>query len=128
MRISPTQRTLALLRSEGMLCEIVERWNPHARCRQDLFGFADIIALNPAELCWGCGIWAIQCTSSANMAARITKIKTECRENAMRWVIAYGRIQVIGWAKRGPRGARKVWTCNRTLITLEDLRDAAETP
>ena len=127
MRISPTQRTLALLRSEGMLCAIVERWNPHARCRQDLFGFADILAVR-TDRSSEQRIHAVQCTTIANMAARVTKIVTTCRDNAAWWLMAGGVIVVIGWAKRGPRGVRKIWTCNRILITLEDLRDAAETP
>ena len=42
----PTQRTLARLRQEGALeVAIVEHWNPHARIRQDLFGFIDILAI-----------------------------------------------------------------------------------
>lgn len=120
-RISPTQRTLALLRSEGMLCEIVEKWNPHARCRQDLFGFIDILAIARGIT------WGIQCTTIDHMANRATKIRALF--SAETWLKAGNQIQVIGWAKRGPRGARKLWTCNRHMITLEDLRDAhPETP
>jgi hypothetical protein len=36
--VTPTQRSLAYLRAEGWQVAIVERWNPHARIRQDLFG------------------------------------------------------------------------------------------
>jgi hypothetical protein len=43
---SPTQRTLKELRKRGCpLVQVVERWNPHARVRQDLFGIIDVIAI-----------------------------------------------------------------------------------
>jgi hypothetical protein len=36
--MSPTQRSLAHLRRLGYQARVVERWNPFARVRQDLFG------------------------------------------------------------------------------------------
>jgi len=42
--MTPTQRTMKMLKSENWTCQIVEHWNPFARIRQDLFGFADILA------------------------------------------------------------------------------------
>ena len=41
---SPTQRTLKRLRDLGYLAEVVERWNPHAKVRNDLFGFGDVMS------------------------------------------------------------------------------------
>ena len=61
---SPTQRTLKELRRLGHVAGVVERWIPQTRRRLDLFGFIDIVALGP----WG--TIGIQCTTSANQAAR----------------------------------------------------------
>lgn len=106
---SPTQRSLKHLRDTGWTCQVVEHWNPYAKIRQDLFGFADIIALkkfkttNVAEH----GIALIQCTSITNFSARKTKVLLESR--AALWRECGGLIFVHGWGKRGPRGKRKTW-------------------
>ncbi|MBI4326652.1 MAG: hypothetical protein HY674_15520 [Chloroflexi bacterium] len=47
--MTPTQRSLSKLRAEGWLAVIVERWNPYDRVRQDLFGFADLLAIRAAK-------------------------------------------------------------------------------
>lgn len=65
---SPTQRTLKHLRAQGYRAEVVERWNPHARIRQDLFTIIDVLALSETE------VVAVQTTSASNMKARINKI------------------------------------------------------
>ena len=41
MSTSPTTLTLKHLREQGYTAEVVERWNPHARIRQDLFGIVE---------------------------------------------------------------------------------------
>lgn len=87
--ISPTQRTLAYYRNQGVTVAVTERWNPHARLRQDLFGFCDLIALDA-------GIVAVQVTSTG-VASRVEKIKAEPR--AAEWIEAGGRIEVHGWRK-----------------------------
>ena len=48
-RVSYTAKTLALLRKEGYEPGIVERWNPYARVRQDLFTIIDIVALDDGQ-------------------------------------------------------------------------------
>lgn len=47
--MTPTQRSLKQLRLAGWLCAVTERWNPHVKIRQDLFGFADLIAVKGDE-------------------------------------------------------------------------------
>lgn len=59
---SPTQRSLAVLRERGYIAQVVERWNPFARIRQDLFGVVDVLAVGNGETI------AVQCTSGANVA------------------------------------------------------------
>ena len=65
---SPTQRSLAHLRALGYRVAIVERWNPFARIKQDLFGVLDLLAVKDGE------ILGVQTTSGSNVAARIAKL------------------------------------------------------
>jgi len=89
MKTSPTSRSLALLRADGLMAEVVERWNPHARVRHDLFGVIDIVALGDGETV------GIQTTTRSNMSARIKKI-VEC--DAYPSMIRAGwRVIVHGW-------------------------------
>src|SRR6185503_5720272 len=64
---SPTQRSLAKWREAGAIAQVVERWNPHAKVRQDLFGCIDIIVVEK-YLTIG-----VQSTTAANSAARVDK-------------------------------------------------------
>lgn len=68
---SPTQRSIALLKEEGWTVAIVERWNVHARIRQDLFGFADLLCMKPNE-----APMLVQVTSTG-VASRLAKIREE---------------------------------------------------
>lgn len=90
--MTPTQRTLALLKSSGWTCAVVERWNPHARIRQDLFGFADLLAMKA-----GYTPKLIQVTSGSNVAARVAKIIAEPR--ALLALRSGFAIEVHGWRK-----------------------------
>lgn len=109
--MSPTQRTLAKLRADGWLCEIVEHWNPFARRRIDLLGGIDILALKPGELL------GVQCTTATNQSKRLAKLKAEPRIAA--WLSAGGKVAVWAWALRGPRGARKRWDVTITQVEQE---------
>lgn len=100
--MTPTRRSLEHLRKAGWLVAVVERWNPHAKIRQDLFGFADLLAVKDNT------VMLVQTTTAPNVAARVAKILAEPR--ARLWFAPTRTIMVHGWAKRGPRGKRKVWT------------------
>lgn len=103
MPISPTQLTLRHLRAEGWpLVEVVEHWNPHARIRQDLFGFIDVIAVRPNHTL------AIQATTAPNVASRITKIADHPNIGPVRE--AGWQIEVWGWKKVKGR-----WTLHRRI-------------
>lgn len=95
MAISPTQLTLRQLRADGWTAEVVEHWNPHARVRNDLFGFVDVLALRANETL------AVQTTSATNVAARIRKIAEHPNVAAVRE--AGWAIRVHGWAKKSGR-------------------------
>jgi len=117
--MTPTQRTLKLLRTAGYTAEITERWNQFAGVRQDLFQFVDIVAVRAATK----EIVAVQCTSTPNMAARVKKIRALAAHSE--WLGSGGRILVIGWSKKGARGKRKVWTAKIVELTLDDETEVA---
>src|SRR5438093_9847597 len=100
--MSPAQRSLRKLRAEGWYVAITERWNPWSKTRQDLFGFADLLAIR------GDYIKAVQTTTGPNVSKRIEKIKG--LQSFQLWNEAPTRSTVVhGWRKTGPRGKRKVW-------------------
>lgn len=116
MKTSPTQRALAELRKLGFTAAVVEKWNPHAHIRQDLFGCIDIIAVFP-----GFGILAVQATSGegGNHAARRAKAISEPR--LRKWLESGGRFEVWSFRKAGERGKRKLWAMRRDPVVLDDL-------
>lgn len=112
--MSPTQRSLAKLRKSDWLCASVERWNPHAKIRQDLFGFIDIVAVKDNI------VIGIQACVGNDTTKRIRKIVQASA--AKIWLNPPNRlICVHGWRKIGPRGKRKLWDCRETYVTLNDL-------
>lgn len=111
---SPTQRTLKWLREDGFKVGITEKWNPHAKIRQDLFGFIDLVAVKS-----GHGILGVQTTSGANHSTRRQKILES--EEAHLWLACGGHIAVVSWAKQGARGKRKVWTMRWEELNLSDF-------
>lgn len=89
--MSPTQRTLKHLREAGYTAEVVERWNPHARVRHDLFNIIDVLGVSDTEVC------AVQTTSAGNMKARINKIAES--DILPRLLKLEWRVIVHGWRK-----------------------------
>lgn len=106
----PGARTLELLRKQGAICQVVERWqksfNPKPGMppgvRIDLFGCIDIIALRDGR------IWGIQATSYSNHSEHVKKALAEPR--LIEWLKAGGRYEIWSWKKRKIRGQNKeVW-------------------
>lgn len=95
----------------------MERWNPYARIRQDLFDFIDIVAVKA-----GHPILGIQ-TTAAGASSRVKKIQGAPAASV--WLASGGRLVVHSWVKRGPRGKRKVWTCREIEITMALLAEAS---
>lgn len=118
--LSATQRTLRYLRQQGRICGIVEKFNPYVGeygIRQDLFGFIDIIALDPER-----GIIAIQ-SCGQSFAAHLKKILEEKTDDSIEWLKCGGKIELWGWRKlklkRGGKAMR--WTPRVKEIKLEDI-------
>jgi len=122
--MSPTARTLALLRKRGLHAFVVERWIPQARKRIDVAGIGDI-------LCFGqsFGIALVQCTTASNLSSRIHKFNSLLVENSAleSWFRSGGRVLFYGWSMRGKRGERKLWgvtiheglPTGRTILVIE---------
>ena len=113
--MSPTQRTLRLLRSEmGMDACIVEKWNGHSKTRVDAFGFGDILACGS-----GYPPVLVQCTSTSNLPARVKKIMDE--DKALSWLDSGGAIWAIGWKKYKRVGNQKQWRHTMQIITRDAI-------
>lgn len=97
MAASPTQRSLEYLRKSGcQLVAVVERWNMHAKIRQDLFGIIDVLAIGVDD-----AIIAVQSTSASNVASRITKM---AESDSLPIILKAGiKVYVHGW-KKGSNG------------------------
>lgn len=112
---SPTSRTLKNLRDRGYTVDVVEYYNAFSRKRKDLFRFIDIVAIHPEEQ----GALGVQATTASNLAAR--EKKARALPGYWLWLQAGNTVEFIGWAKRGPRGKRKLWTPLIRRVTLKDL-------
>ncbi|MGH8110455.1 MAG: hypothetical protein ACREPL_00720 [Rhodanobacteraceae bacterium] len=116
--MTPTQRTLAALHADGWTAKVVERWNPHARVRHDLFGIVDILAARARETL------AVQVTAGSCVSAHVHKLTAS---NALPMLAAAGwRVEVHGWRKvkvqRGGRATR--WQCR--IVPMAD--NTGQTP
>lgn len=109
-KISPTQLTMAWMKRRGFVAQIVERWNPFAKVRQDLFQVIDIVAVNKQG-----DLLGIQVTTRSNMSSRRAKVRESL--GAKYWA-THNQIQVHGWQKVGPR-----WTV--TVCQMEYDKHAA---
>jgi len=126
-KTTPTQRTLAHLRRNGLQAFIVERWipipgHPGGGVKKDMGGFADIIACGSGE------IIAIQCTSGLQFSRHINKYRDsdDVMEAILAWVRSGGYFEIWGWrkllAKRG--GKAKVWRPRIERYAEEHLMEA----
>lgn len=102
---SPTQLTLEKWRDRGYMCAIVEKWNPHARVRQDLFGFVDVLAVGNGETI------GIQTTDYTSVSKRIRKIEDD-PETVRELRKAGWRIIIEGWRKPQHR-----WKCREVELS-----------
>lgn len=96
---SPTQRTLARLRKDGYVAAVVEKWNPHAKIRQDLFRVVDVLAIRENETL------AVQACSYTDVSRRVKKIENSDHIGDIRK--AGWRFEVHGW-KKNPNGRYSV--------------------
>lgn len=124
--MSSNARTKKHLTSLGWHCEIVERFNPHVGefgKRLDMFGFIDIVAVNPYEkrIVW---IQACGTDFQPHWRKMVTEATDEVRQVAIAFLEAGGQILLIGWRKvlEKKGGKRKVWKERVVEISLDDYR------
>lgn len=120
MSLSPTQRTLRALRERGLVCAIVEKFNPYAGphgLRQDLFGIIDVLALDPQV-----GVIGVQSTGQ-DFAGHVHKLTEERHQEVIDWLSTPGTtLELWGWRKvklkRG--GAAMRWKPRLAVFTIQD--------
>jgi hypothetical protein len=118
---SPTSRSIEKLKAEGWTVWKAEHWCPFSKRRKDAFGFADLIAMKPSVR----GVLFVQTTSGTNVSARLAKMQmTAAVEVAM---AAGNSVICHGWAKRGKRGERKLWSC-REVNMADVVKDGDSEP
>ncbi len=125
MAAKSVQRTLKWLRDQGLVASVVEKFNPFAGPhgqREDLFGFIDILALDPAN---GKIIGVQACGS--DWAPHVKKITEERAQIARAWLESGGEAQLIGWRKLkvvkmdGTKGKAERWVPRiGDIIPLDD--------
>ena len=109
--MTPTQRTLKLLREAGWLPWVVERYAGGVRI--DLFNCVDLVALK------GSGTLAVQCTSTG-VAERVAKIQGSPYLQAM--LDAGWQVLVVGWRKNSKgRYTVRILSITETVQELEEL-------
>lgn len=102
-RMTPTQLTLRQLRERGFRAAVVEKWNPHAKIRQDLFGIIDVLGVRKGETI------GVQATTFDNRLARVRKCAESDSIGDLR--DADWTLEVHGWRK-----VKNKWIC-----TTEDI-------
>lgn len=114
----PTQRSLELLRNDGHLAQVVERWQKIPNfagggIRQDLFGCIDVLSIKDGQ------IWGIQCGAASGHSDHKKKCLAE--ERLKTWLGAGARFEIHSWSIKGSAGKRKLWECRREELTMDDF-------
>jgi len=90
--MTPMQRTLEVIKKDGLKYWITEHWNQYSRKRQDLFNIIDVLVLD-------CGMVGFQVCGS-DMASHKKKLLEDEKENTFAWLSQPGaRLEVWGWRK-----------------------------
>jgi len=119
-KVTPIQRTKALLKEQGIRCEVVEKFNPYAGpygIKQDFMGIIDILAMDKER-----GVVAYQ-VCGTDFAPHVHKLFANAQD-CIDWLSCPGTfLYIIGWRKllkkRG--GKAKVWTPRIQEFKLEDF-------
>jgi hypothetical protein len=88
--VTPTQRTIRLLKDSGYLVGTVERWAPVAGKRIDLFGIIDLLAIDSSTTL------GVQSTGTA-FSEHDAKLRAA--ETTKHWLAGDRQLVLIGWRK-----------------------------
>lgn len=119
--MSAVQRSLAWARENGWFAAVTEKWNPHVRIRQDLFGIADLLLVRPETS----EIVLVQVKGESGGADNLTAARRKIDEaNVTRpWLLAGGSIELWKWRKTGARGKRKLWNVRVDSAAASEFTD-----
>jgi hypothetical protein len=102
MATKSSERSKQYLEAKGYLWGKTESYNTFTHQRKDLFNMCDGIAIKDGK-----AICIQACAGSGDVASHVKKLQ----ENPIfPQVSAALPVYILTWAKRGPRGKRKVWT------------------
>jgi hypothetical protein len=103
-------RSLAMLRKQGAIADVCERWLPRINRRRDLFTFADVVSIDPKART----VALIQVTAANCVSARLAKIRS-CPAAVP--ILAAGVLVLVhGWKRIGGR-----WRCRVVSLDRADL-------
>lgn len=110
--MSPTQRSLAVLKKKCGLYQIVEHWNAFCRRRIDLFGCIDILFLGEDNK-----TYAIQVTSGAHHAERVKKLLNDNGKKVDHMKRCGWIVMVHSWSKKKvPGQKRETWQLREEIL------------
>lgn len=119
----------ALARHHGFqaACSIAESFNHHSGTKKDMFGFIDVVAIDPT---WTRGVQVC----GSDWQPHIRKFREECPIACARWLASpYRILELWGWRKvkavkkDGTKGQRSVWMPRIQVIT-QGFLDGKEKP
>jgi hypothetical protein len=116
--VSPTARSLSLLRRQGYLAAPVERYIPQVQKKLDLFGVADVLAVHPRDRV----VLLVQATSADHVSDRLARVRART-ETAL---LLRAGVQVEVWGWRKSDGGK--WEVRRVAVRPGDLAAVELTP
>lgn len=106
------QRSLEVIKKQGLTYQIVEKWNPWSKKREDLFGIIDILVLDGVIL-------GVQATG-ADVAGHRRKLADDNKSMTIAWLEAGGLLELWSWRnlviKRGMKA--KKWNLKITEVLI----------
>lgn len=114
------ERTRKKLKEQGLKSAITEHWIPRAKCRRDLFGIIDLIALDSKR-----GVLGIQ-VCGQDFSVHHHKFLTERRAACIDWLNTPGaHLEIWSWRplkEKYKNGRPKtVWAVRIQEYTLKDF-------
>ena len=122
---SHTSRTLERLRLRGFQVWVVEKFLPHVRRgdggwggRQDMFGWCDIVAIDPKN-----GVTIGVQSTGDDYANHLRKLTIERAVQVREWLQAGNRAELYAWRKvKKKRGGKQmVYRPRWKSITMQDV-------
>jgi hypothetical protein len=92
------------------MADVVERYIAPVRCKRDLFGIGDVLAVHPEER----AVLLVQCTTDSHVSDRLKRIQAQPELPLL--LQAGVAVEVWGWRRRTGR-----WCLRRVAVRAEDV-------